>query len=169
MALSLNYRFLLMVTAVAALISALLNMIASNVVWYGYELIPLWGRKSVTSYLYSTSIITSFILVWLVTKSTRYALRSKQILPLHWHLKSQTLIDSLPSRAVPRSFILAIASCFLTGFTLFLLDLREFYSFYSSEFFAFSTVYYILQSAAIAVMAIYRAMGDNVMHHAKVA
>ncbi|WP_439882936.1 hypothetical protein ACSX1A_07150 [Pontibacter sp. MBLB2868] len=163
MALSLNYKFLLLACLISALASAVLNTVVVNIVFSGYKLIPVWGQQSVASYLFTSSIITNFILVWVVTKSTRKALSAKHILPLHWHLKSQTLVDRLPARTAMRSFILAVASCLMTAYTLYLLGLKGFNAFYRSEFYTFNLVYFSIQSAAIAVMAIYRAMGDNVM------
>lgn len=167
MTVSLNYKFLLIASVLATVISALLNITVSNILWNGFELVPLWGRQSVASYLYSFSFFSNFVLVWMVTKATRAAIRNKQVLPLHWHLTSKTLIDSLPLFIGARAVILALSSCLMTGLTLYLLELKGYNSFYTSEFNILSTVFFVLQSAAIAIMAIYRAMGDNVTHHAR--
>jgi hypothetical protein len=169
MALSPNYRFLLLISLLAALVSALLNMIINNIMWSRYNMIPLWGHKSITSYLYIFSILFSFILVFFVTKVTRNALRTKQLMPLQWHYKSQTIIDNLPSKTVPRAFILAMVSCLMASLTIMLLDKQGLTHMFNAEFYAFSTFFFLLQSVAIAIMAIYRAMGDTNSHATKEA
>lgn len=162
-----NYRFLLLVSVITALFVALLNMLFCEILWTDGKSIPLWGQRSIASYFFSFSIITTFGLVWAVTKATRNALRARKITQLQWHLKSQTLIDRLPRQTIPRSFILAVASSLMTGYILYLLNLKGYLFFQGDRFFYFSTTYFTLQGIVIAVMAIYRAMGDNVYRKAK--
>lgn len=163
MPLSLNYRFILIVAVTSAVATAVLGLALAHTIWYNYELIPLFGRNSVSSYLTSASMIFSFIITFMVTKATRKATRSQQIFPLHWHLKSQTLIDQLPRQTTLRAFILGIVGALMSGLTIALLYFKDFSSFYFYQLAAFSTVYFVLLASAMSIMTAYRSMGDDVL------
>lgn len=167
MPLSLNYRFLLIASVTSAAATSVINLAIAQTIWYKYELIPLLGPGSISSYLTSASMVSSFIITFLVTKATRNAIRSQQIYPLHWHLKSQTLIDQLPTHTAHRAFILGIVGAMMSGLTIYLLNFKNFTAFYYSEFAAFSIMYFVLLSSAMAVMSAYRAMGDDVLKQVK--
>ncbi|GAB3202038.1 hypothetical protein GCM10027293_26450 [Pontibacter aydingkolensis] len=152
---------------VSAVATAVINLAIAQTLWYNYELIPLWGPQSIASYLTSASMLSSFMITFLVTKATRNSIRAQHIFPLHWHLKSQTLIDQLPSHTAHRAFVLGVIAALMSGLTIFLLDFKNFTSFYHSEFAAFSIVYFVLLSSSIAVMSAYRAMGDDVLKQVK--
>lgn len=166
MPLSLNYRFLLLASVISAAANSIINLALAQTLWYNHELIPLWGPQSIASFLTSASMVSSYVITFVVTKATRNALRSEQILPLRWHLKSQTLIDQLPAQTAHRAFVLGIIGALMSGLTIYLLNFKQFTSFYFYEFAAFSIVYFVLLSSSIAVMSAYRAMGDDVLKEA---
>ncbi|WP_299822007.1 hypothetical protein [uncultured Pontibacter sp.] len=168
MPISLNYKFLLQASVLSALATSVINLAISRTLWYNYDLIPLWGPQCIASYLTTASMVFSFGITLIVTKAARKALRTQQILPLHWHLKSQTIIDQLPVPTVHRAFILSILGALMAGLTIFLLNYKNFTAFYYYEFAAFSIVYFSMLSVAMAVMSAYRAMGDDVLKQFKV-
>ncbi|MBC5991702.1 hypothetical protein H8S84_02510 [Pontibacter sp. SD6] len=167
MPLSLNYKFLLIASATSAAATTIISLALAHTLWYNYEVIPLMGRNSIASFLTSASMLSSFIITFMITKATRNAIRSQQIYPLHWHLKSQTLIDQLPRHTVHRAFILGIIGALMSGLTIYLLQFKGFTSFYFSQFVGFSIMYFVLLPTAVAVMSAYRAMGDDVMKQVK--
>ncbi|MEJ8802318.1 hypothetical protein [Pontibacter sp. H249] len=151
----------------SAAAAATINLAIAHTIWYSYEYISLWGTNGIASYLTSGSMISSYTITFFVTKATRNAIRTQQIFPLHWHLKSQTLIDQLPTQTAHRAFILGIVGAFMSGLTIYLLDYKNIMSLYFYEYVAFSMVYFILLASAMAVMAAYRAMGDDVLKQVK--
>ena len=167
MPLSLNYKFLLIASATSAGITAVVNLAVAQALWYSHSQIPLWGQQGLASYLTSASMVSSFIITFVVTKATRKAIRTQHIYPLHWHLKSQTLIDQLPTHTAHRAFILGIVGALMAGLTIYLLNYKGFTLFYYYEFAAFSIVYFLLLASSMAVMAAYRAMGDDVLKQVK--
>jgi hypothetical protein len=168
MYISLNYRFLVLLAAILALASMLLNVVLSLLLWLPREELPLWGQHSVAMHLYAFSFVSGFILGWFSTRATRWALRSGKVQPLHWHLKSQTLIDRLPSRTFNRAFMFALAGFSIAAILVLLLELLELHYIPFTDFQLLSGMYCICFSVAITSMAVYRALGDSIIRHSKV-
>lgn len=162
MPLSINYRFLLVTSLLSGGITAALNLAISETIWHTYSLIPLWGPHGVAGYLTSFSIVAAFIITFMVTKISRRAIRQQYLYPLHWHLKSKTVIDQLPHKSFLRAFILSIIGGLIALLTVFLLNYKHFTAFYYDEYATFSIIYLFSFSAGFALMSAYRAMGDNV-------
>lgn len=165
MHISLNYRFLLSLAAILAVASVTLSMLLTAIMWMPYKELPLWGQQSIATHLFAYSMIAGFAIGWVATIATRRALRSRKVLPLHWHLRSQTLIDRLPSRMFNRAFMFALAGFAIASIMLLLLDLLQLYHIPYAEFQVLASVYSICFSAAITIMAVYRALGDSIMRH----
>ncbi|RIJ41652.1 hypothetical protein [Pontibacter oryzae] len=168
MQISLNYRFLIALASVLAAFSAVLNFALVQLLWAKSSYVPLWGPHSIAMHFMAFSILYGFILSWLATKATRKALQTQRVLPLHWHLKSQTVIDRLPSSTFSRSFMLGLYGAAISGIMLYLMDLKALYFLNSKEFLILSSLYAICFSVAITTMAVYRALGDRVFQKAKV-
>lgn len=168
MQISLNYRFLIILAGTFAIASLLFITALSHILWLPHEELPLWGQQSIAMHLFSYSILLGFLLGWFATRATRWALRSRKVLPLHWHLKSQTLIDRLPSRTFNRAFMFALAGLSIAAIMVLLLDLLQLYFIPFTDFQQLSGIYSICFSTAITIMAFYRALGDNIMRHSKV-
>lgn len=166
MQISLNYRFLIVVASVLASSSAALNLVFVQLLWAKSRYIPLWGQQSIAMHFMAFSVLFGFILCWLATKATRKALLTHRVLPLHWHLKSQTVIDRLPNRTFNRSFMLALYGAAIAGIMLYLMDLRGLYFLNRKEFVILSSLYAICFAVAITAMAVYRALGDRVYQQA---
>ena len=161
MPLSLNYRFLLQVAIAMAVITAILGLLILHVLGHHEKWVPVWGQESMATDLVSFSLAFGFILSFVVTKLTRYALRTKRVLPLHWHLKSQTLIDRLPSHIIHRAFMLALAGVLLAVILLFLIRLRNIEALTYRQYKQLFVVYAVSLATAITIMAVYRALGDR--------
>ena len=168
MPLSLNYKFLLTVSTVSAAATTVLSIAIAQTIWYSYEHIPLFGRNSIASFLTSASMVYCYAITFMVTKATRNAVRAQQIFPLRWHLKNQTLIDQLSSHTAHRAFILGIAGSLMSALTIYLLSLKNYHVFNYQQLAAFSVAYFVLLSSSVAVVAAYRAMGDDVLKQVKV-
>lgn len=168
MHISLNYRFIIQLVIILTLASLILNLLLSNILWLSYAELPLWGQQSVATHLLFYSVLAGFILGWVATKATRRALRNRKVLPLHWHRKSQTLIDKLPSKTFSRSFMFALAGFSIAAILLFLLSLLRLSYIPYYGFQELLIIYTICFSAAITLMAVYRALGDKIMRHSKV-
>ena len=166
MPLSLNYRFLLFTGALLSVCAGSIGAVLTRALWNNYDIVPLWGQESIVTHLLSSSFVLGALVCWTATKATRNALRSKQVLPLHWHLKSQTVIDKLPAGTLHRAFILGLIGMLIAGITLLLFRYRRLENLPSEDFTVFFAIYCVLLSGAISVMAIYRALGDNVLHRA---
>ncbi|AKD04678.1 hypothetical protein POKO110462_08455 [Pontibacter korlensis] len=168
MQISLNYRFLIALLALLAVGSGAISILLTMMLWLPSAGVPLWGQQSVSTHLFAYSVVFGFILGWIATKATRRALRTRQVLPLHWHLKSQTLIDRLPSRTFNRAFMFALAGACMATIMVLLIDLRQLHFIPFAEYLVLTTVYSICFTAAITVMSVYRALGDDTMRHSKV-
>lgn len=168
MEISLNYRFLIGLGLVLALGSGAVCLLLVQLLWLPQEQLQLWGQRSMATYLFSYSVLFGFLLGWLATKATRRALRTNQVLPLHWHLKSQTLIDRLPSRTFNRAFMFALAGAVIAAIMVVLLELQNLYYMPYTDFLTLAAVYAICMALAITTMAVYRALGDKTLRHSKI-
>ncbi|WP_144266262.1 hypothetical protein [Pontibacter ummariensis] len=167
MPVSLNYKFLMSIGAALALVTGVLGASLVSLLWGEAELVPLWGQQSIASHLVSFSVIVGFVLGWIATKATRKALLSKKVLPLHWHLKSQTVIDQLPARTWHRSLMLGLSGALLASLTLILFEAKRLSHLPYDKFVLLFSVYAVTLSVAITVMAVYRAMGDKTVQQVK--
>lgn len=161
MGISPNYKFLLYIGVLFAFITGLLSALTTFVIWSGTPVVPVWGTKSAVTQHLLTSFIYGFILGLLSTSITRKALRARKIIPLHWHLKSQTLIDRLPSNTIHRSFMLGLAGSLMAGISLFLFNLKHTQEMALTEYIIFKSIFGAFLGAVVTVMAVYRAMGDT--------
>lgn len=168
MQLSLNYRFLILLAGALALLALVLNLVLSHLLWLPDQTLPLWGPQSIAMHLFTFSTITGFGLGWIATMTTRWALRSGRVLPLHWHLKSQTLVDQLPSRTFSRAFMFALAGLAIGAIMIMLLDTLQLYAIPYPDFQVLSSIYSFCLSVAITSMGVYRAMSDTMMRHTRV-
>jgi hypothetical protein len=168
MPLSLNYKFLILLAGTTTLFAFLLNLAISNLLWEKGQQLPLWGQRSIATYLFAFGILTSFGVSWFASRATRWALRNGRVLPLHWHLKSQTLIDKLPSRTFNRAFMFALAGFSLAAILVLLLDTLQYYAVPYADFILLSSIFSISLTVAITSMANYRALGDTIVGHLKV-
>ncbi len=157
-----------MLAAILAFASVILSMALSLLLWLPHEQLPLWGQQSVAMHLYVFSFVSGFMLGWFSTRATRWALRSGKVQPLHWHLKSQTLIDRLPSKTFNRAFMFALAGFSIAAILVLLLELLELHYIPFADFQLLSGMYSICFSIAITAMAVYRALGDSIVGHSKV-
>ncbi|WP_276495890.1 hypothetical protein [Pontibacter litorisediminis] len=168
MPISLNYKFLIVISSILALCSLTLNMALFHLLWLPHEQLPLWGQQSMATHLFAYSTVAGFVLGWAATRATRWALRNRRVLPLHWHLKSQTLIDRLPSRTFNRAFMFALAGFSIASILVLLLSLLQLNYVPFFEFQQLSIIYSVCLAGAITCMAVYRALGDRIMSHSKV-
>lgn len=168
MPLSLNYRFFLTLSAILALSTGGLCFAMVQVLWPADSLVPLWGPQSMAFKLIGFSVVYGFTLGWVATRCTRWALRQHKVLPLHWHLKSQTLIDRLPARTFNRAFMLALASGTIALIMVLLLDVSHLHMLPLGKFTVVAVLYTTLLAVAVTVMAVYRALGDNVWRNVRV-
>jgi MFS family permease len=162
MTISLNYRFLLSIGATLMLATVLLSVLLMQVLGHHAELVPLWGQQSIATDLISFSLAFSFLLSYIATKLTRKALQKKKVLPLHWHLKSQTLIDRLPDHILHRAFMLSLAGVVIASLTLLLFRLQHVKYVPYQEYIWLFVVYASSLACAIIIMAFYRALGDGI-------
>ncbi|TPE45876.1 hypothetical protein FJM65_00585 [Pontibacter mangrovi] len=125
--------------------------------------ISLWGQKSMASFLFAYSAVLGFVLGWFATRLTRAAIRKGKAQPLHWHLKSQTLIDRLPDRTFSRAFMFSLAGCVIAALLVLLLHQIKLQYISVSEGLVLNVIYSMLFAAAITIMGVYRALGDNNM------
>jgi hypothetical protein len=167
MMISLNYKFLLTTGLILALLNCSINGFVAWFVWHEAAIVPIWGPWSVATHMLVSSMLVGFVIGYIATKITRRALRDRQVLPLHWHLKSQTFIDRLPSHSFARAFMLSLAAAIMAGIALMLLDLLKVRALPVNEFIIFKIIFAALLSGAVTVMAVYRAMGDTFMRQAK--
>jgi len=166
MPISLNYRFLIRVAVSLAMAAALAGILILEVLGHHEQSVPLWGRESMATDLITFSLTFGFSISWLATKLTWQALRKKQVLPLHWHLKSQTLIDRLPANLVHRAFMLGLAGVMLAMITLSLFHLKHTRQLPYHQYLILFIVHTVSLTAAVTVMAVYRALGDRIPKHA---
>ncbi len=162
MPLRLNYKFILTITPLLAIASMLLNMAITWLLWRNTATVPLWGPSGIALHVLLTGFLQGAVLGWITTKLTRYGLKTKQVLPLHWHLKSQTLIDRLPPRSLHRAFILGLMGLIMTMVVLLMFHLQGIEFMMVKEFIPFIAILSFMLASGIVVVAIYRAMGDNV-------
>ncbi len=161
MRVSLNYRFLLRLGIALALLDTALCGAAAWLVFQNAIVIPLWGPESLAAFLFYNGALTGFLFGFVVTKYTQNALRTHQVLPLHWHHKSQTMIDKMPSGTFHRSFILGLCGVLFAFLTLVLLELQNRQALLFSELIILSSIQAALCGAGITAMAFYRALGDK--------
>ncbi|WP_242928124.1 hypothetical protein [Pontibacter vulgaris] len=162
MHLNINYRFILTLAPTLAFGNLLLNIIIAWLLWHNTAVVPLWGPSGIALHILTGGFIQAMVFGWVTTKLTRKALRAKQVHPLHWHLKSQTLIDRLPSRSMPRAFMLGLFGLLMTSVVLLILHWQNIQYMPLSEFISFVAILSALLVAAIVLVAIYRAMGDTI-------
>ncbi|MFT2007567.1 hypothetical protein ACMA1I_02740 [Pontibacter sp. 13R65] len=101
----------------------------------------------------------SFVLSVLASKLTHRAVSKRKILPLHWHLKNQTMLDRLPSDTFHRSFIISLMGCCYAFLLVYLLNLYTEQQLEVSKFIKLNMVYSILLAAGACVLSVYRALG----------
>ncbi len=161
MSLNLNYKLLIKICSVVALGNMVANAFAVWTIWNGKVTVPVWGANGIAAYLFISSFLTGFLLCLLTTSYTRAALRDKKVLPLHWHLKNQTLIDQLPSTAFYRSFVLAILGAIMASITLLMLSQKKTEFMLFEEFFSFTLIYAATIAVAGSVICFYRSLVDG--------
>ena len=166
MPVNLNYRFLIRVAISLAMAAALAGILILEVLGHHGQSVPLWGRESMAVDLLTFSLTFGFSIGWLATKLTWQALRKKQVLPLHWHLKSQTLIDRLPANLLHRAFMLGLAGVVLAMFTLTLFHLKHTRQLPYHQYLILFILHTVSLTAVVTVMAVYRALGDRIPKHA---
>lgn len=160
MRISLNYKFLLQITGWLVGATAMLSVLLMLVLEHHTEVVPLWGQKSISTDLLVFSPLLAFLIGFIATKLTHRALLSKKVLPLHWHLKSQTLIDRLPGHILHRAFMLSLAGVLVAGIMLMLFRLRHIENISFQEYLIMFLLHAVSLAGAITVMAFYRALGD---------
>ena len=163
MAISLNYKFLLRISIWLTVSTAVLSVLLMQVLGHHEEMVPVWGQESMATDLLVYSPILGFIVGLVSTKLTHRALRSKRVLPLHWHLKSQTLIDRLPNHIIHRAFMLGLAGALIASILLFLFRVRKIEQVPYQDYLAIFLLHAISLAGAIVVMSVYRALGDYAM------
>lgn len=163
MTISLNYRFLINLSVWLVLATALLSTMYLLVLDHHAELVPLWGQTSMATDLIAFSFVVGFLLCFVATKLTHRAIKHKKVLPLHWHLKSQTLIDRLPKQLVHRSFMLGLAGVVLSCLSLLLFRLREIEQVPYEQYLLFFVVHAVSLAGGVTVMSVYRSLGDGNM------
>lgn len=161
MAISTNYSFLFRIGGWAILTTALLSMLLMQVLEHHADEVPLWGPYSIATDLLTFSFVLGFFLSLIATKLTHSALLAKKVLPLHWHLKSQTLIDRLPRQLVHRAFMLGLAGILMASLTLFLFRLVRVEQIPYEEYLLIFLLHAVSLAGAVTVMSVYRALGDN--------
>lgn len=168
MQLSLNYKFLILLQSIMAFLALGLNMVLALLLWLPESILPLWGHHNIATYLFAFTMSIGFVVGWIATKITRKALRSGRVLPLHWHLKSQTLIDKLPSKTFNRAFMFALSGLSMAAILVILLDALRLYAIPYLDFLLLSSIYSVCVSVAITSMAVYRALSDNILRHSRI-
>lgn len=168
MQLSLNYKFLILLQSIMAFLAFGLNMMLALLLWLPESILPLWGHHNIATYLFAFTTSIGFVIGWIATKITRKALRSGRVLPLHWHLKSQTLIDKLPSKTFNRAFMFALSGLSMAAILVILLDALRLYAIPYFDFLLLSSIYSVCVSVAITSMAVYRALSDNILRHSRI-
>lgn len=163
MTISINYRFLLRIGGWLLLATALLSVLLMQVLGHHAEMVPLWGQKSLSTDLLTFSFALGFILSLIATKLTHKALLVKKVLPLHWHLKSQTLIDRLPKLLLHRAIMLGLAGVLMASLTLFLFRLIRVEQVPYQEYMIIFLLHAVSVAGAVTVISIYRALGDFTM------
>ena len=160
MRMPLNYSFLVKVSVLLATANSLFTGLLTWLLWRHEAVVPLWGQKSINSYLFITSFVMSFALSLLASSLAQQALRKRKILPLHWHLKNQTMLDRLPTNMFSRSFILSLMGCCYAFLLVYLLNLYTVKQLQVSEFIKLNIVYSIWLAAGVCVLSVYRALGS---------
>lgn len=163
MPISLNYKFLLRITGWLVGATAILSVLLIQILEHHEESVPLWGQNSISTDLLVFSPLLAFLIGFIATKLTHRALLSKKVLPLHWHLKSQTLIDRLPGHILHRAFMLSLAGAMVAGIILMLFRLRHIEHISYQEYLIMFLLHSVSLAGAITVMAVYRALGDKSM------
>ncbi|WP_162053872.1 hypothetical protein [Pontibacter pamirensis] len=163
MAISINYRFLIRIGGWVILSTAMLCVLLLQVLEQHAEIVPLWGQKSISTDLLTFSFAFGFVLNLIATKLTHKALLAKKVLPLHWHLKSQTLIDRLPRLLLQRAFMLGLAGTLMACLTLFLFRLVHVEQVPYQEYIVIFLLHAVSLAWAITVISVYRALGDYSM------
>jgi len=147
-------------TAVA-LLNMLLNAGMAWIILHSQAAVPLWGQASIAAFMLCSGALTGLIFGYIATRATWMGLRSSQVLPLHWHLKSQTLIDRLPASTFHRSFILSLCGILFTYLILLLLEVEDRSGLLLHEFIVLISIQAALSGAGITAMAFYRALSDK--------
>jgi len=168
MVISKNYRFLLRLAIAMSVATAVLGLLLLHLIGHHAQFVPLWGQESMATDLIVFSLGFGFMLSWTATKMTRQALQQKKVLPLHWHLKSQTLIDRLPAHTLHRAFMLGLAGVVLAGIMLLLIQLKHIEEMPYQEYLVLFVMHAVSLAAIVTVMAVYRALGDQIPKHAVV-
>lgn len=143
------------------MLNMLLNTAVAWLMLHSQAAVPLWGQASMAAFMLCSGGLTGFIFGYIATRATWFGLRSSQVLPLHWHLKSQTLIDRLPAGTFHRSFILSLCGILFTYLTLLLLEAQDRSGLLLHEFIVLLSIQSALAGAGITAMAFYRALGDQ--------
>ncbi|PTX20244.1 hypothetical protein C8N40_103319 [Pontibacter mucosus] len=168
MQLSLNYKFLILLQSVMAFLALGLNTVLTLLLWLPKSILPLWGQHSIATYFFIFTMSIGFVVGWVATKVTRKALRIGRVLPLHWHLKSQTLIDKLPSKTFNRAFMFSLSGFSMAAILVMLLDTLQLQAIPYLDFMLLSGIYSVCVSVAITSMAVYRALSDNILRHSRI-
>ncbi|MHA6247884.1 hypothetical protein ACXYMU_08115 [Pontibacter sp. CAU 1760] len=165
-AISLNYRFLLRMAVLMGLGTAIVSYLFLRVLGHHTSTVPVWGNVSMVTDIVGFSLVTGFLLSLAATYLTRQAIQERKVLPLHWHLKSQTLIDRLPSHPVHRAFMLSLAGVVLAGIMLYMLQLKHTDGLPYTHYTVLFVLHATSLSVTVTVMAVYRALGDRVTKQA---
>ncbi|MCJ8163574.1 hypothetical protein MKJ04_01895 [Pontibacter sp. E15-1] len=148
-------------TLTMTLATAVLGVLIIDLLGHHDEMVPLWGRQSMATDLLAFSLVFGGLLCCLVTRLTRKAIEKRKVVPLHWHLKSQTLIDRLPSTVLHRAFMLGLAGVLLATIMLELLNLKHVSRLPYHAYLLLFAMHAVSLAATITVMAVYRALSDR--------
>ncbi|TXK36597.1 hypothetical protein FVR03_17470 [Pontibacter qinzhouensis] len=102
----------------------------------------------------------SFSLAVVASKLTQQALVNRKILPLHWHLKNQTMLDRLPADIFHRSFIISLMGCCYAFLLVYLLNLFTDKELEVIKFVKLNMMFSIWLAAGACVLSIYRTLGS---------
>ncbi|WP_347159206.1 hypothetical protein [Pontibacter chitinilyticus] len=169
MRISQNYSFMLSMGLINTLLNILWKTGVASLLWGEQENVRLWGPTSMAVFLIACGGITGFGLGLTVTKITRQGLRKQKVLPLHWHLKSQTLVDRLPASMLSRAFMLALCGVLFNYIILVLLEVKGKSCLQITELYLLLTVLAACEAISLTVMAFYRTLGDTIQLKSKQA
>lgn len=169
MPINLNYKYLVIISSIVAVGNMFANALAVWFIWEKNVSVPMWGAKGIAAYLFISSFLVGFFLCLLTTFFTRAALRSKKVLPLHWHLKNQTLIDQLPSSVFYRSFMLGILGAVMASINLLLFGQKKMQFMLFEDFLIFTLIYAATAAVAGTVICFYRSLGDGASRTVKLS
>ncbi|WP_137758422.1 hypothetical protein [Pontibacter sp. SGAir0037] len=85
-------------------------------------------------------------------------------MPLHWHLKSKTLIDQLPVQVFPRAVFLGLAGVTMGFITIYFLKLYAVTYLHFTELMLFMLMYAGLSGFSATVVSVYRSLGDGAIY-----